>query len=51
MNLAEIKDHEILKETESEDEPLNKLTIKSYNNNHTNKNNKIKNKNCTKNCF
>ena len=51
MNLAEIKDHEILKETESEDEPLNKLTVKAYNNNHTNKDNKIKNKNCKKNCF
>ena len=51
MNLAEIKDHEILKETENEDEPLNKLTVKAYNNNHTNKDNKIKNKNCKKNCF
>ena len=51
MNLAEIKDPEIPKESENEDEPLNKLTVKAYNNNHNNKNNKTKNKNCKKNCF
>ena len=51
MNLAEIKEPEIQKETENEDEPLNQLTVKTENNTNRNKNNKIKNKYFNKNCF
>ena len=51
MNLAEIKEPEIQKETENEEEPLNKLTVKTENNSNDHKKYKIKNTNCKKNCF
>ena len=51
MNLPRIKEPEIQKETENEEEPLNKLTVKTENNINGKKKNKMKNKNCKKNCF